>query len=144
MTMWYIHSNLNILDTFAEIYEKIQTESFNNFDNLKQILYDNAGHIIKYINVLRNIIKNCVFSGQVIDNNYYDIINLNAINDILIAVFTNGDGNCCYRALSNVIYGTQYAYKALRICICFILIEYHEYFGFLERRFKKTLKNLCY
>ena len=78
---------------------------------------------------LRNIKKNCVFSDQVIDNDYNDIINLNAINDILIAVFTNSDGNCCYRAFSNVIYGNQYAYKALRICICFILIEYHEYFS---------------
>jgi hypothetical protein len=124
------HSNLNILDTFAEIYEKIQTESFNNFDKLKQILYDNAEHIVKYINVLRNSKKNCVFSDQVIDNDYNDLIKLNAINDILIAVFTHGDGNCCYRAFSNVIYGNQYAYKAFRICICFILIEYHEYFGF--------------
>ena len=49
----YIHSNLNILDTFAEIYEKIQTESFNNFDKLKEILYDNAEHIVKYINVFK-------------------------------------------------------------------------------------------
>jgi len=122
-------SNINCV--FENLYSRIQAETMNNFVKLKAIIYEDMNNIIKFINLIRNIKNNFIRIEQSIDNLYDDIIRINNIENILIAVHTIGDGNCGYRALSNVLFGHQNNYKAIRICICFILIEYREYFSLI-------------
>ena len=68
------------------------------------------------------------YNGELIDTDFSLCIQNTELFGNFIAISTDADGNCLYKAISLLIYGNQDCYIQIKLSVLFILIEYEEYF----------------
>jgi len=120
------------------IYHEMQ--NLQLFLPLKNLFLNNSVTIINMINTFREIKDSNMYNYQTTTSLYTNILEINMIDKIKIPIFTIGDGNCFYRAISIIIFGNQDYFKIVKICVIFILIDYFDYFEILFRDFKMNIR----
>jgi hypothetical protein len=131
----------NIDDYFVDIWDRIYNDMQNleSFFAIKNLFSNNSVIIIKMINKFRKIKDSNMYNYQKTTSLYTNILEINKIDKIKIPIYTIGDGNCFYRAISNILFGNQDNFKIVKICVIFILIDYFDYFEILFRDFKMNI-----
>jgi hypothetical protein len=131
----------NIDDYFVDIWDRIYNDMQNleSFFAIKNLFSNNSVIIIKMINKFRKIKDSNMYNYQKTTSLYTNILEINKIDKIKIPIYTIGDGNCFYRAISNILFGNQDYFKIVKICVIFILIDYFDYFEILFRDFKMNI-----
>ena len=112
-----------------EFYHKISNEVWD-FDGAKTFFESKQTQLINMTNYLRNIKQSIVYSGQNLDESrcfsiIVELFNLNGF----VPIRTLGDGNCFYRSISTLLFGTDKYYYLVKIGSIFMLLEYRELFS---------------
>ncbi len=115
---------------------EIRVQDFTSFD-------DNESSIVEFIQEIRDITKNFQFSENLINDSarFGLILEQNSLENLVNVIFTTGDGNCFYRALSILYFGRQDKHQQFRIGIIFIVNKYIKYFS---KFLKKSEQNRIY
>lgn len=99
----------------------------SKFDDIYSICYYNSVRLRNIIKKIRKVKKYTLYKNQRIDQRYENIL---SVHDMLNfnAIYTLGDGNCFYRALSHLLYDNQEKFFIFKMLNIFMLLEYREFF----------------
>lgn len=134
------NNNDNLVDSFANVsenffklfekIEKIYNESieydsniFPNYNNLLLVFLENESIFEKTTEFLRKFTEFKIYETDDVDESFETILKINNIKEDLVAVKTIGDGNCFYRAISYIFFGTQEFYKTFKCLSIFQMIK---------------------
>ena len=76
---------------------------------------------------LRKIVSYTIYNSQELDKGFDQVlVNNNLTNCYAKSII--GDGNCFYRSISFLLFGSQELFYIIKVLSIFILIEYEKYF----------------
>ena len=97
-----------------------------NINDIKTLLSKNNSIIKKAVNFLRAITDYSIqHIDDLVDRDYLTIIHLNDLEGS-ISKSVEKDGNCFYRAIAEILLGSEKYYYIVKICILFILLDNKE------------------
>ena len=118
-------------DGFQTIFFEIN-EKKNSFLKTCNILLKHELIIGQAIRFMRNLDNNFYYDPLLheIDNCYnsYLMKNKKKVSEIFLPIFNLGLGDCLFRSVSQIKFGTQSYHRMLRICSTFVLIKRISFF----------------
>lgn len=141
------HSKLLITKEEKKLYE-IYTEVLKQVE-LKNIMSQNSHFLQKIIISLRNIKKYVTYTDEDTDSSFDILKEANNLNKGFFAKNTVGDGNCFYRSVSYILFGTEDNFYIIKLCCIFISYEYENFFTdymkktFFEESYNEFFKKIC-
>ena len=97
------------------------------FGTIFAFLFENTSFLKEMVTKLRTIVSYTHYNSQELDRNFDCLL----VNNKLTTCYAKsiiGDGNCFYRSISYLLFGTQELFFILKVLCIFILIEYEKYF----------------
>ena len=120
------------------IYNQLENES--DFFKIAYLLDENKQLLLNTLNNLRGNLDQKLYLSvsYTIDASFQDILGLNGVSKDFTAVQVRGDGNCFYRALSFLIYGSERNFTVVKLCSLFTIVNS------FPNIFKHLLQRLCH
>lgn len=125
--------NADVFETLNALFKSVinqLNDRKNNFDEIREIIFSNEEIIKNTILFLRNYKDSVKFNPEIhdVDQRYVEFLKEKKIGKYFVPAYVLGDGNCLFRAVSQVMLGTQVFHKILRICTVFVLIRHINFF----------------
>ena len=129
-------TDLNILNNYLKGFSNILRNLNNkNEENSLNLLFFIEKELENYKSLFQSCIKYLrenkmytLYSSEMVDNNFDNLMATNDLTNRFVAKSTIGDGNCFYRAISYVIFRSEDYFFYIKICCVFLLHEYKVHF----------------
>ena len=120
-----------------EAFLKTKLEQIENskYDEIASIFCKDSKKFREIIKKLRKVKGYSSYNRHKIDKRYQQILDIHNLTNFK-AIFTTGDGNCFYRALSQLLFNSEDKFFILKILGIFIIFEYQEFFTEYIRQFQ--------
>ena len=99
-----------------------------SFNLIKEKYLENKILLNKLTEELMTIEPTTSYSGQTQDEVYKSYEKRLQLEEHFKAIFSTGNGNCCYNSLSYLLFGNEQFWFIIKICSVFMLFENELYF----------------
>lgn len=106
-------------------FEIIIEKNFDDFKILREIFLFNSNNFNKLIKYFEELKFHFEYQNQKVYSNYKKSLSL---EKNLFPVYTKGDGNCLYNAISNIIFLNESDFFLIKSCALFTFLSYEKLF----------------
>ena len=119
----------------------LQITNQRSINEISNILSVNSVLIQQIISFIRGIRLLYTYNNDKLDSGFDDVLRSSNLVNGFYARSTLGDGNCFYRSVSYLLFGTEDNYQIIKLCCIYILKEYDFFF---ENESKKICHEFSY
>lgn len=121
----------NIFTLYSELLS-IEKNERKNY--IKKVFLENKNTFRSVIAFIRNKTNYyTVYNDESVDDRYKDLIKASKLENYK-PIKTNGDGNCFYRCISHVLFGSEEKYFLVKMCSIYLLIANEHLFRYLREK----------